>query len=134
MVSLACQIFINIGGFVGINVVDLDCIISYLIDFLSCFIIQSEESLFFLSDEHKAVVIVTFLTGCEFDVGDEEVIVFILSELMFTLSSLVLNHSLALPSLTGILNNIVGKIKYLIISQSYLTILSSFCTLLPLCL
>jgi hypothetical protein len=134
MVSLACQIFINIGGFVGINVVDLDCIISYLIDFLSCFIIQSEESFFFLSDEHKTIVIVTFLTGCEFDVGDEEVIVFILSELMFTLSSLVLNHSLALPSLTGILNNIVGKIKYLIISQSYLTILSSFCTLLPLCL
>ena len=70
-------------------------------------IVEAEEGLFFLADEHEAVVIITFNISGQLDVGDEEIVVLILHGLLFTCSSLVLNQSLARPSLTGIIKQIL---------------------------
>lgn len=67
--------------------------------------VEGEESFLLLAIEHKAVVIITFVVSGEFDVGDEEVVIFVLDERASTCSSLVLNHSFARPYLTGITNN-----------------------------
>lgn len=85
-------------------------------EFLLGSVVECEEGLFFLADEHKAVVLITFNIGGEFDVGDEEVVVLILHCGIDTCSYLVLNHSLALPYLTGII------IKYVVsITKFYFT-------------
>jgi hypothetical protein len=85
-----------------------------LVDFLLGSVVECKERLFFLADEHEAVVIITFNISGEFDVGDEEVIVLILHGEIDTCSYLVLNHSLALPYLTGII------IKYCCIDHQVL--------------
>lgn len=70
-------------------------------------VVEGEEGLFFLADEHEAVVIITFNISGQLDVGDEEVVVFILNGGVLTCSSLVLNQSLARPYLTGIIKQIL---------------------------
>ena len=70
-----------------------------------CTAVEGEELFFLGAVEHEAVVIVAFDVGGEFDVGDEEVIEFVLDSKPVTCSSLVLNQSLALPSRTGIITN-----------------------------
>ncbi len=74
--------------------------------------VKGQEGLLLLAVEHQAVVIIAFIVSGEFDVGDEEVVVLVLSRVRLTCSSLVLNHSLALPSLTGITQIINTTIKY----------------------
>lgn len=78
-------------------------------EFLLGLVVECEEGLLFLADEHEAVVIITFNIGGQLDVGDEEVVVFILRGRELTCSSLVLNQSLARPYLTGILNKYCCK-------------------------
>ena len=71
--------------------------------------VEGKEGFLFLSDEHEAVVIIGFIVGGEFDVGDDGVVVLILGGGRCTLSSLVLNQSLALPYLTGMVNEYNNK-------------------------
>lgn len=71
--------------------------------------VEGEEGFLFLPDEHEAVVIIGFVVGGEFDVGDDGVIVLVLGRERRTLSSLVLNQSLALPYLTGMVNEYNNK-------------------------
>jgi len=66
-------------------------------------VVECEEGFLFLSDEHETVVIIGFIISGELNVRDDGVIVLILRERICTLSSLVLNQSLALPYLTGML-------------------------------
>ena len=42
-------------------------------------VVECKEGLFFLADEHEAVVIITFNISGELDVGDEEIVVLILN-------------------------------------------------------
>ena len=65
--------------------------------------VECEEGFLFLSDEHETVIIIGFIISGKFDVGDDGVIVLVLGIGRCTLSSLVLNQSLALPYLTGML-------------------------------
>jgi len=66
-------------------------------------VVECEEGFLFLSDEHETVVIIGFIISGELNVRDDGVIVLILRERICTLSSLVLNQSLDLPYLTGML-------------------------------
>lgn len=84
----------------------------YLAKFLPGAGVEGKEGLFSLAVEHQAVVIIVCVVTGELDVGDEEVVILILSRVQLTCSSLVLNHSLALPSLTGITQIINTTIKY----------------------
>lgn len=47
-------------------------------EFLLGSVVECKEGLFFLADEHEAVVIITFNISGELDVGDEEIVVLIL--------------------------------------------------------
>ena len=71
--------------------------------------VEGKEGFLFLSDKHEAVVIIGFIVGGEFDVGDDGVVVLILGGGRCTLSSLVLNQSLALPYLRGMVNEYNNK-------------------------
>lgn len=79
----------------------------YLGKLLLGFVVEVQEGLLFLADEHQAVVIITFNISGELDVGYQKVVVLVLSGLKGTCSSLVLNQSLARPYLTGIINQIL---------------------------
>jgi hypothetical protein len=84
----------------------------YTLDIVSGSAVKCEEGFFFLSYKHETIVIISFVISGQLDVGDHGVIVFVLDEGMVTLSSLVLNQSLAFPYLTGMeLNNEYTTIK-----------------------
>jgi hypothetical protein len=81
------------------------------LDVVGCASVEGEEGFAFLADEHETVVVVGFVVGGELDVGDDVVVILVLYGREGTCSSLVLNHSRALPSLTGICSIINTTIK-----------------------
>ena len=80
------------------------------------FTVESKERFLFASYVNEIVVIIFFIGGSQFDIGDHEVVILVLSREIFTCSYLVLNHILALPCLTGI-NQSINKLS--IINSSH---------------
>ena len=111
MVSLSTEIFIDECDPIGVDVVELYGVWVYLREVLSGSVVEGEEGFLFLADEHEGVVIVAFNIGGELDVRDYEVVVLVLRGVKSTCSYLVLNHSLALPYLTGIIKQILLELR-----------------------
>jgi hypothetical protein len=58
------------------------------------FIVKCEEGLFFLTNEHQAVVIITFNISSQLDVGNQEIVVLVLRRMKIYLLFLGLEPEL----------------------------------------